>query len=1023
MRGYTLLCVFVVLVMGGCSAIMPDGQEAIMPGVRTIEAVRADEPPVIDGKLDDACWGRAKPVTDFVTIHTDRPAAYQSIGYVCYDETRLYIGMKCLMPDGGTPAGKPKPHDTYCFSDDIVEIMIDPGLTRTTYYQLVISAYGATFDTYRKGGGAGHDPAWNGDWDGAVHIGEGYWSAEMSVPFHNLGITPETGSTWGLNLCRETKIPRDELSSTGARGAFNKAGSFPVLKGLHVDFSKYLYQIGPGVTRLEPAGDGPRALFTIPVKNTTGKTQQVKIDRWYGRPGEEDAVESMVVTLRADESVAFSPERLDAEPFAPGRTDGYIIRSAPKTKKIVVSDAADGTIFALAFVQRPWFCESMRIQVEDPWRAGMSSAKTSRVSLAVHMQVDKAHRENGELLVTLVSKETGKTVARRRFTRPAERTDVSFPVSDLPWGAYDACASFRDAGGRELVSTKATATVLPGGKQRIKILNNLASELMNARERGLLGEREIAFMNPRDGWVFFAVTGGGRVTLDEENEPLGAVLHGQVPGEAMRLLRAGRHTLHVEGTPDQIVVRAIPELIFSCHPSGFTWDFLKKHVLPHCTSILGGTSDAPAMREWQATHRPWLTFCIAAAHATLNDVSYTAEEYYRFLLNHEGFKNPLTSGVMVDAIGGSALRQKVELAGTLSRVVADPNLAGRSYRPWYEGAVAGTDGDKAFMKVVMEAGWPFAYYQYLTEQSTEAMVKSDIQDRIVRVVLSAERQIPGSLRRAIFSPGYWSAIPSGQIQDIDPGANFKLLMQMQFEALANDPALFGMYGAFWYYSPYVDEEVLRWSAALHRHYGIEGKTTPLTTDPYRLKHIRNPDFEEGTDGWTIAAAETGTVRVGKLSGYGQFQGRYLGGTRGDTFLATKRSAKGPNAFSQDIKGLTPGKAYSFKMITADFGNISSGKSVNKKEAVSIRLDNVDLIPLPGKNEQVTFLNHYAHPLGKFRGKHNAYMNYHWYVFRAKASTAKVTVSDWTAPDRPGGPIGGEVMYNYIQIEPYFEGMD
>ena len=38
----------------------------------------------------------------------------------------------------------------------------------------------------------------------------------------------------------------------------------------------------------------------------------------------------------------------------------------------------------------------------------------------------------------------------------------------------------------------------------------------------------------------------------------------------------------------------------------------------------------------------------------------------------------------------------------------------------------------------------------------------------------------------------------------------------------------------------------------------------------------------------------------------------------------------------------------------------------------------------------------------------------------KATTAGLTVSDWKTDKSPGGPIGQELMFNFIQIQPYLE---
>ena len=141
---------------------------------------------------------------------------------------------------------------------------------------------------------------------------------------------------------------------------------------------------------------------------------------------------------------------------------------------------------------------------------------------------------------------------------------------------------------------------------------------------------------------------------------------------------------------------------------------------------------------------------------------------------------------------------------------------------------------------------------------------------------------------------------------------------------------------------------------------------------------------------------------------------------GDTFLWTKRSAKKANAFSQEIKGLTPGRLYSMKMITGDYGDLVAGRSEWKiHEGISIKLENADILPGPKKSFQAGFKNWSGfHELGKFKGKHRYHMNYHWRVFRARAATAALTVSDWKSDKEPGGPMGQELMFNFIEIQPY-----
>ena len=141
-------------------------------------------------------------------------------------------------------------------------------------------------------------------------------------------------------------------------------------------------------------------------------------------------------------------------------------------------------------------------------------------------------------------------------------------------------------------------------------------------------------------------------------------------------------------------------------------------------------------------------------------------------------------------------------------------------------------------------------------------------------------------------------------------------------------------------------------------------------------------------------------------GYGDRTGTVEEGV-GNTFLWMQRSAKKPNVFSQDIKALTPARLYCMKMITSDYQEMAKGKSAGKNHAVSIKLDNVNI--MPGQ------LNSFQFPMSR-RGN---VLNYHWRVFRANGTTGKLTVSDWESEDTPGGPPGQELIFNFIEIQPYF----
>ena len=989
---------------------------------RTIHATRTDQIPEIDGKLDDPCWQQVEPISDFTVWNSEIPAEFQSEAKICYDDSTLYISVKCLLPSGAKPGlekGSPekKERDSYVFSDDHVEIHLDPGRSYTDYYQIAITPWGSVFDALRRYGGAQLDAGWNGDLTVGTQIVDGYWSLEMAIPLVNLGITSKTNTDWGINLCRYTWNPKGEQSSIGARGAFHSPEAFPIVEGFDVDFSNNKLQIKPGQLQLHMTAEGPQASFGVPVLNSGDSSRRVKLKHWKAG---DAAAESQTSTIQPGREELVATEMVQLERLMPSRNDLYLVTSVPAVKKVAVSGADTGKTLAVSNIPRPWFLEAARIAVEDPWHKEMSGEKTTTLNLEVQSRIAEEHRQTGKLVVQLLEADSEEVLTEKSVTNSSSNVKVKLSVGDIPWGAYRVRARFQDGAGRDLVSTTAPANILPGGKHQIKVLNNLVSELMNTRERGLIGEQEILFMNPREGWIFVSKEGDGSVRLKNSDTQIAFSYQNGPAAESMCYLPAGRQMLTVSGRVDQLIVRAVPELIYSAYPGDFEWDFLSEHVFPHCNSILGTTADEAAVRQWTDQGKRWFGFSAAPGHGVGQDVYLSAEKYWEDrLAKSEGFGHPLLKGVLVDQISSCRAQQKIEIAKMLSTILQNPELDGKQYRPWFEGSIFGSGPDMAFMRLVLDAGWMFAYYGYIPEKVTEQEVREVIYNTFTKNAISCEKEMAGSMKRCLPQPGYMSNIPDGHNLNVDPGRSFKVLMQMQSETFANDPAFFGTFGQFWYYSPYVSEENLRWSAALFRHYGIEGKTAPLSSDPYVLSHIENPDFTEGIDGWKLTEAESESIRIDSHVGYGGLQGRFISGSKGDVCLVMKRSAKGPNTLRQTIQNLEPGRMYSLKMITADLGDLRNEISNDQTSVVSISIEGVEPSTNPEHNLDVSYPNHYGSVLGKFNRDYNAFMTFHRRIFRATASTAELTISDWATSDDPGGPIGQELMSNFVEIEPYF----
>ena len=181
---------------------------------------RAESPPVIDGRLDDAAWQRAPWTQDFVDIEGDaKPApSLRTRAKMLWDDSYFYIGAELTEPHLWATLTE---HDSVIFHDNDFEFFIDPNGDNHEYYEFEINALGTTWDLllprpYKDGG----KPVNNWEIRGlesAVHLDgtlndpsdtDAGWSIELAVPWTALGelarrrAPPADGDQWRVNFSR-----------------------------------------------------------------------------------------------------------------------------------------------------------------------------------------------------------------------------------------------------------------------------------------------------------------------------------------------------------------------------------------------------------------------------------------------------------------------------------------------------------------------------------------------------------------------------------------------------------------------------------------------------------------------------------------------------------------------------------------------------------------------------------------------------------------------------------------------------
>lgn len=190
--------------------------------VREIKAVLTETPPKIDGKLDDVCWQNVAKTGEFIQFEPERgePATQATNVYLTYDANNLYVAFECFKADMGNLAANQTRRDSFFFSDDHVEILIDTFLDGRNCYAFALNPLGTQTDrrlinegSNRRTGQStiGTAISWDCNWEGQAGKAADKWVAEFAIPFAELRFSKEmTTATWGINFWRNDESPAEE---------------------------------------------------------------------------------------------------------------------------------------------------------------------------------------------------------------------------------------------------------------------------------------------------------------------------------------------------------------------------------------------------------------------------------------------------------------------------------------------------------------------------------------------------------------------------------------------------------------------------------------------------------------------------------------------------------------------------------------------------------------------------------------------------------------------------------------------
>lgn len=218
---------------------------------KVVTAIRTEQPPVLDGMVDEPQWQKAPAILDFTQFDPTEGAlpTEQTSVRVLYDDRALYVGVICYDSKPELIVHQLTRRDRTSEADRFT-VLIDSYHDRQTAFVFSTNVSGVQSDGVLSQDGAVYDITLDMVWSVKTATFLDGWSAEFEIPFNALRFAEQAGGQmeWGINFRRyisrkhETDewvmVPRSERLQISRWGRME--GLKSITPPLHLNLSPYL---------------------------------------------------------------------------------------------------------------------------------------------------------------------------------------------------------------------------------------------------------------------------------------------------------------------------------------------------------------------------------------------------------------------------------------------------------------------------------------------------------------------------------------------------------------------------------------------------------------------------------------------------------------------------------------------------------------------------------------------------------------------------------------------------------------
>jgi len=191
----------------------PPAADEAAPRVR---AVRTQEPPAIDGVLDEAAWRDAAVIGRMTQVEPveGAPPSEPTEVRILYDDDNLYVGIRAFDSRPEAILARDMERDSKFRSDDHVAMIFDTFGDRRNAFLFRVNPRGARADGLVENSREVGDD-WDGIWYADARIDQEGWVAEIALPFKTVTFDEDRGD-WGFNIERVIRRNNETVRWTAA---------------------------------------------------------------------------------------------------------------------------------------------------------------------------------------------------------------------------------------------------------------------------------------------------------------------------------------------------------------------------------------------------------------------------------------------------------------------------------------------------------------------------------------------------------------------------------------------------------------------------------------------------------------------------------------------------------------------------------------------------------------------------------------------------------------------------------------